>query len=65
MTNEELIEQLEKAASNLSYFNAAEGDSWNKEREARLTAYAEFCRVRELCEIANIDIKPILRGYLI
>lgn len=64
-SNDVLIADLKEAASELSYFNAAEGDSWRKERESRQLALARFNEIKDHCIIAGIDVKPILQGYLV
>ena len=42
LTATELLNALHESASNLSYFNAAEGDSWIAETGARAAAQKEF-----------------------
>jgi hypothetical protein len=42
LTDTELLNALHEAASNLSYFNAAEGDVWRAETGARAAAQKEW-----------------------
>jgi hypothetical protein len=61
MTNEELIEKLKEAASDLSYYNAAEGDSWSKERLARQQARENLAKYHSECILAGLDPSEILK----
>jgi len=42
LTNTELLNALHESASNLSYFNAGEGEAWRAETGARAAASSEF-----------------------
>ena len=64
--DEELIKELKEAASNLSYYNAAEGSSWSKEVEGRAKASARWNEIRKTCRDAGVNIKEVLgSGYLV
>ena len=64
---EELIERFKKAASELSYYNAAEGTCWSQEYGARGIAKEEYNKIKEQCIEAGIDIVKIIKegGYLV
>lgn len=42
LNDDELVTQTHKLASSLSYYNAAEGDSWRDEETARDKCLADF-----------------------
>lgn len=46
--SDDILSQFRQAVANLSYYNAAEGDSYFQEREARSKAYQEYSRLRDL-----------------
>lgn len=52
-----LILDTRKAASDVSYHNAAEGDAWHREREAARRAEDRFDELTRLCAEAGIDWK--------
>jgi hypothetical protein len=64
---EALIAKLKQAASNLSHYNAAEGDSWYRERDARMVAQAEFSACKKECDAVGINVLEILHNgnYLV
>ena len=64
---DELIERFKKAASELSYYNAAEGTCWSQEYGARGIAKEEYNKIKEQCIEAGIDIVKIIKegGYLV
>ena len=43
----EAIKEWKEAASNLSYFNAAEGDNWRREAKARSEAKAKLDKLSD------------------
>lgn len=65
MTNEGLAIRVIQAAKRASYYNAAEGDCWWQEREARRAANAEFTRLAEEAKAAGVYPEDELRGYLV
>ncbi len=64
---EEMIEQLKKAASELSYYNAAEGTCWSQEYGARGIAKEEYNKIKQQCIEVGIDVNKIIKdgGYLV
>ena len=64
-TIEQLIEEWEKAAGNLSYYNAAEGDNWRREGEGRRKAKSEFNSIDVECAAAGLTRDKLPKGYLI
>jgi hypothetical protein len=65
MTNEELAEATRKAAADLSFYNAAEGENRRSERTARSNAYQRFQELRKQCEKYKINWNPDNIGYLV
>ena len=65
MTDEELAEATRKAAADLSFYNAAEGECWRSERDARSRAYENFQSLRKQCEKYGINWNPDNIGYLV
>ena|SRR5210317_960949 len=66
-TRVEVIRMWRKAASDLSYYNAAEGDAWRKESSARMVAAAALGKASDLAKLYEIPYEE-LRGegcYLI
>ena len=47
MNDQELLDLYVKEANNLSYYNAAEGESYRKEVAARLACRARYLKVRQ------------------
>ena len=64
-SNEELILALKEAASRLSYFNAAEGDQWAKERDARRAAHTTFYTMKEIAMERGIYDQDQFKHYLV
>lgn len=63
ITDEELITSYHKQAREMSFYSAAEGESWYKERPMREACSAEFKKINE--ELKRRDI-PIPQGqYLL
>lgn len=62
---EQLITELKEAASTLSYYNAAEGNSYNNEHDRRQSARDRFSFAKTRCHAAGIDVDPILTHYLV
>lgn len=58
-----LLEELHKAAKNVSYFNAAEGDDWGKEQHGRDLANGHFRAVH--VEAMKRGLSFQLGGYLL
>lgn len=65
MTDEELAEATRKAAADLSYYNAAEGECWRSERAARSNAHQRFQELKKRCEKYKINWNPDNIGYLV
>ena len=70
MNDEELIAATREAAHKLSYYNAAEGQSYRDETQARGKAHTNFHRLKKQCEMRSIDWKEYdedgrVVGYLI
>lgn len=63
MTDKELTAYTHKAASNLSYYNAAEGDMWKKEEADRAEALGAYRRGRDAMAERGIEWEN--KGYLI
>ena len=62
-TDEQMLELYRKSASEMSYFNAAENESWYKERFMRESCSAEFRKINEELRRRNL---PIPQGnYLV
>lgn len=59
LTNEQLIEAYKDKAADMSYWNAAEGQSWYQEAMARQTCQSELNKIRQ--EIINREL-PIPKG---
>lgn len=55
-TDEELIELYHKQAREMSFFNAAEGESWYRERLARESCKAELAMIAEEIYARGLDI---------
>lgn len=70
MTNDELIIATRKAAENLSFYNAAEGNCWKQETQKRAQAQSKFYEFSLECKKRNLDWKErkedgSVVGYLI
>lgn len=55
ITDEELITLYHKQARSMSFFNAAEGQSWYAEADARQACSAEFRKIKEELKLREID----------
>lgn len=55
--NDTLVEMYKEAANELSYFNAAEGQSWYAERDQRIVAKEQFINISKEMDIRKIE-KP-------
>jgi hypothetical protein len=62
-THNPFLQRLHRAACGISYYNAAEGDQFNKESHARAQARQELAEARRLCDFMQIEYS--LSGYLI
>jgi hypothetical protein len=62
LTNEQVIAEAHKEASNLSYYNAAEGN-WDKERREREACYVRYRAVMKEMNARGLEFEN--RGYLI
>lgn len=60
-----LVASLKRAAADLSYYNAAEGQAWYKEEAARAHARRRFSQAVAACKEAGIDTAPHLVGYMV
>jgi hypothetical protein len=64
-TNEELLQATKEAASLLSFYNAAEGDNWERERTARSVAHAKFYNLKEICMERGIYNPEDFKHFLV
>jgi len=64
-TKEQLIKEYSEAAGSVSFYNAAEGSSWSKEREGRSKAYAALKAICAECEAAGITNDELPKGFLL
>jgi hypothetical protein len=55
-TDDELTQLWHKQAREMSYLNAAEGESWYKERSMREACSAEFRKINEELKRRNLPI---------
>ena len=62
-TDEELVALYHKQAREMSFFNAAEGESWHRERPMREACSAEFKRINE--ELKRREIEQPKGQYLL
>ena len=66
LTNTELLNLLHEAASNLSYFNAAEGDVWRAESGSRAAAQKHWnYLVNQAIERGIYNPEEFKKGYLV
>lgn len=56
LTDEQLLEFYENQANEMSYYNAAEGQSWYEERPARLACKAELTAIAEEIKERGIEL---------
>ena len=56
LADETVLELYKKTANNLSFYNAAEGNSWYEERSACLACSAELKEITKELEKRNIKI---------
>ena len=61
--DDDLIERTHKLASDLSYYNAAEGNSWDNEETERYMCRAMFREARD--EMAKRGLEFVNKNYLI
>ena len=54
-TNEEMVELYKKQANKMSFFNAAEGQSWYAEATERQACQSELKAIREEFVARNLD----------
>lgn len=62
MTDTELLEELHKAAADVSYYEAAEGE-YHREKEQREAAKTKFWNLH--AETVKRGLEVDLRGYLL
>ncbi len=63
VTDEQMVELYKKQASSMSFFNAAEGQSWYAEATARAACSAKLREIKEEFVARGLDV---LKGnYLI
>ena len=55
-TNEEMVELYKKQANKMSFFNAAEGQSWYAEATERQACQSELKNIREEFIARNLDL---------
>ena len=55
-TNEEMVELYKKQANKMSFFNAAEGQSWYAEATERQVCQSELKAIREEFVARNLDL---------
>lgn len=65
MNDEELAEATRKAAGHVSYYNAAEGQCWYDETNARGHAKARFFALSKECRERSLDWNPKKESYLL
>jgi len=70
MTDDELKQATHDAACHLSYYNAAEGNSWRDETHARAKASGAFHDLKAECEERGLDWRQTdmdgkVIGYLV
>ena len=64
-SNESLIQALHDAAADLSYYNAAEGDTYRWETGARSKARARWSELVEEAKVRGIYNPKDFSGYLV
>jgi hypothetical protein len=62
-TDEQMLELYRKNASEMSFYNCAEGESWYRERPLRESCSAEFRKINE--ELKRRDIPTPQGNYLV
>jgi hypothetical protein len=60
-----LKDELRKAASLCSYYNAAEGATWSNEKQDRAATKVRFTDAMLACKRLGIDTATLLKGYLL
>lgn len=63
MTSQELIDAIHKAARDISYYNAAEGDNYFQEQPLRSRAQAALRSLKDEAEKRGLTVE--LNGYLL
>lgn len=63
MTNQELFDLYVKESNNLSYYNAAEGQSYNQEAAARSECRARYLAVKK--QILDLGLELPKGNFLI
>ena len=61
----EAIKEWKEAASNMSYYNAAEGDNWRRESKARSEARAKLDRLSDELGSEIVDRLKSEGNYLL
>lgn len=64
-TNEQLLDAMKTTAGDLSYYNAAEGDQWERERNLRGKAHDAFYALKEMAEKRGIYKPEDFRHFLV
>lgn len=62
-TDEQMLELYRKSASEMSFYNCAEGESWYKERPMRESCAAEFRNI--VAELKRREIPVPSGNYLV
>ena len=63
ISDEQLVALYHKQAREMSFYNAAEGQSWYSEANARVACSAEFRKINE--ELKRRDIPTPQGNYLV
>lgn len=64
-TDEDLMVALRKAAGDLSYYNAAEGDQWGRERNLRGAAHDQFYALKMIATERGIYRDEDFKHFLV
>ena len=65
MTDDELLAAMKDAATDLSYYNAAEGDCYSAERNGRAVAQGKWDALVKEAKALGIWNSDDWRGYLV
>lgn len=64
-TNDDLVVALKKAAAKLSYYNAAESDQWERERNSRGAAHDQFYALKKIAEDRGVFRPEDFKHFLV
>jgi hypothetical protein len=65
ISNEDLLASYRHACAELSYFNAAEGGDWGRERDARNSTYSKWLKLKEMLMERGIYSEELNHGFLV